>query len=107
MPRRTFEPQGVGVVESSGKFLRGRGLHVARVEARLGARPPQLLAHAVVGVRVVVAVVAVVAAVEVSVVGDAAAPVLGPEGGGGAAAGGGAGGGGLLLVRALRNSAIK
>ena len=104
MPRRTFEPQGVGVVESSGKFLRGRGLHVARVEARLGARPPQLLAHAVVGVRVVVAVVA---AVEVSVVGDAAAPVLGPEGGGGAAAGGGAGGGGLLLVRALRNSAIK
>ena len=104
MPRRTFEPQGVGVVESSGKFLRGRGLHVARVEARLGARPPQLLAHAVVGVRVVVAVVA---AVEVSVVGHAAAPVLGPEGGGGAAAGGGAGGGGLLLVRALRNSAIK
>ena len=104
MPRRTFEPQGVGVVESSGKFLRGRGLHVARVEARLGARPPQLLAHAVVGVRVVVAVVA---AVEVSVVGHAAAPVLGPEGGGGAAAGGGAGGGGLLLVRALGNSAIK
>ena len=86
---------------------------MARVEARLGARPPQLLAHAVVGVLVVVAVVAVVsvvsvvAAVEVSVVGHAAAPVLGPEGGGGAAAGGGAGGGGLLLVRALRNSAIK